>query len=396
MKDKVLVITNPGLIDPLAFELIGASTKRSDAQTIGFFGSGLKYAIAGLLRRGIHFQVWRGEELLEITTQEVKLRDQSFQRILFNGVPTSLTTDMGPRWEKWMLIRELYANSIDEGGEMAVTEDYQEFITPNRTTIILPDIDQVSDVISDQDVLFCRGREIEYEDDTLRIYEEVGDGGFYVKGILVYRALAGFGYMQKSNPYTLNEERQLASPSDAIRSTVASIFAINDRKMVKRIVARAKAKSTIENSLFQTWLINHHKASEAWGDIVLFKAVSADFATEWNHLVVSDDVYNYTENIQKWEDRKWKRSGTPAQMDRLRLSVDMVDKAAPGELPKCEWHFGSSISRTIGMGMEGGTMFVSDGLADEPVHIIAAHIALSMCKESGGDVKIMSRYFQVQ
>lgn len=393
MKNKALVITNPGLIDPLAFELIGASSKRSDEQTIGFFGSGLKYAIAGMLRRGIDFQIWRGNDLLEFTTQEVKMRDQSFQRILFNGVPTSLTTDMGPRWEKWMLIRELYANSIDEGGEMAVTEDYHEFISSDRTTIIIPDTDQISEVLNEQDILFCRGREIEYEDDTLRIYEEVGDGGFYVKGILVYRALAGFGYMMKANPYTLNEERQLASSSDATRATVAAIFAITDKKMVKRIVSRAKAKSTLENSLFQMWLINRHKASEAWGDIVLFKSSSADFATEWNHLVVSDDVYNYTDNIQKWEDRKWKRSGTPVQNDCLLLAVEMVNKELPGVLPAGEWTFGSSISRAIGMGVENSTAYVSDCLADEPAHVLAAHITLSLCKGSG-DIKLMSKYFQ--
>ena len=192
--NKAIVITNEGMIDPLAFELIGASSKRSDESTIGFFGSGLKYAIAGLLRRGIDFQIWCGEEALDITTKEVTMRGQTFNRIFFNGEPTSLTTDMGPRWDKWMLIRELYANAIDEGGEMAVTEGYEQFIKQGRTTIIFPSPDQLEDVMKDQDILFCRDREIEYSDERITIYEEVGDGGFYVKGILVGRQLKGFGY----------------------------------------------------------------------------------------------------------------------------------------------------------------------------------------------------------
>lgn len=390
---KALVISNPGLIDPLAFELIGASTKRSDHQSIGFFGSGLKYAIAGMLRRGIDFQVWRGEEMLEITTQEVRMRDQVFNRIFFNGQSTSLTTDMGPRWEKWMLIRELYANSIDEGGEMAVTAEYHEFIAPGRTTIIIPDTDQVSEVLSDQDVLFCRGREIAYEDDKIRIYEEVGDGGFYVKGILVHRALPGYGYMMKSDPYTLNEERQLADIGSATRSTLAAILGVSDRKMVKRIVSRIKRDRSFESGIFMTWLLSRHTASDAWSDIVLFKKESKEYATEWNHVVVSDDVYNYTDGIQKWEDKKWTRSGTPAQNEALRVAVDMVDRELPGELPKNEWVFGTSISRSIGIGTEGGTTFVSDHLATEPPHIIAAHITISLCKDSGGSIKLLSKYF---
>lgn len=394
MERKALIISNPGTIDPLAFELIGASTKRDDEQTIGFFGSGLKYAIAGLLRRGIDFQVWRGEELLEITTQEVTMRGKTFQRIYFNGVPSSLTTDMGPRWEKWMLIRELYANSIDEGGEMAVSAEFGEFIKEGRTTIVFPDVDQLKEVINDQDVLFCRGREIEYEDDRIRIYEEVGDGGYYVKGILVSRKQPGFGYMLKAKPYVLNEERQVADGFGANWQTVNAIFGITDKRMVKRLVARAKTDGSLEHNLLRHGYSFHDpKASEAWSDIILFKGKSEKFATEWNHLVVSDDIYESVKDIAKWEDRKWKKAGSAQQNDRLLQAVRIVEDAVPGQLPRSAWSFGTSESRNLGIGTEGDTVYVTDSLADESPSVLAAHIALSMFREED-NVKLLSRFFQ--
>ena len=53
---KYLKIVNKGEIYEKAFTLIGASTKRGDDSKIGFFGSGLKYAMAVLLRNEIHFK----------------------------------------------------------------------------------------------------------------------------------------------------------------------------------------------------------------------------------------------------------------------------------------------------------------------------------------------------
>ena len=54
--EKWLKIGNSGEIESGAFRLIGACTKRGDDSMIGYFGSGLKYAMAVLLREGIEFK----------------------------------------------------------------------------------------------------------------------------------------------------------------------------------------------------------------------------------------------------------------------------------------------------------------------------------------------------
>ncbi len=102
-------------IEPEAFTLIGASTKRDDNTKIGFFGSGLKYAIAVLLENEIDFKIYSGLKEIKITTKAKTFRDNEFHAICINGKETSLTTTMGADWKAWFAIREIYCNAIDEG-----------------------------------------------------------------------------------------------------------------------------------------------------------------------------------------------------------------------------------------------------------------------------------------
>ena len=396
MSNKALVITNKGLIDTLAFELIGASTKRNDEQTIGFFGSGLKYAIAGLLRRGIPFQVWCGEDLLDITTEEVSMRDQKFERIFFNGKPTSLTTSMGPRWEPWMLVRELYANAIDEGGEMAVTEDYREFIGPDRTTIIFPDPDMVAEVLAQQEMLFCRNREIVFEDGRIRIYEEIGDAGYYVKGIQVHRCQAqtGYGYMLKRTPFEINEERQVSDLFKSSNMLLRAILSIEDQKMVRRFVARAKVEGSYENLLMNTgWVDGGTITSPAWDDVVLFRSIAKEFVTEWNHLVVSENIYRNINHQKKWETRKWTPLGSESQNQRLRALVNRLKDVSPGALPSGYWQYGKGESRTLSVGTEGENIYVNLSLAELSDDLLAAGLFRALASESH-QLTLVASYFK--
>lgn len=116
-----LSIVSPGLLDPQALSLMGASTKRDDPTQIGRFGSGLKYALAYLLRNDYTLAVHIGPRKVRITTEEVDLRGNKFQRILIDGQPTSLTTALGPDWKLWQAIRELYCNALDEGAQAPLT-----------------------------------------------------------------------------------------------------------------------------------------------------------------------------------------------------------------------------------------------------------------------------------
>lgn len=121
---------NEGEIDLNAFKLLGASSKRESTDKIGFFGSGLKYATALMLREGIDFKVYSGKQEVKFGLNKEKFSGIDFDVITINGEKTSLTTQAGPDWEPWFAIREIYSNTVDEGGAM----ELQEKITPEKGT----------------------------------------------------------------------------------------------------------------------------------------------------------------------------------------------------------------------------------------------------------------------
>lgn len=106
---------NRGVVDSRAYRLFGASAKVGDTP-IGFFGTGLKYAIAIFLRHGCAVTVWRGMERVEFTAAAVNMRGSEFSVVFANGEELSYTTELGKTWKPWQAMRELWCNAIDEGG----------------------------------------------------------------------------------------------------------------------------------------------------------------------------------------------------------------------------------------------------------------------------------------
>lgn len=112
---------NPGELDINLIKLMGVSVKHSDS-AIGFFGTGLKYAIATILRHGGEIRLSIGNREHEITQRSVTIRDKEFRQVVLDNEPLGFTTDLGKQWEPWMAVRELYSNALDEGGAMELGE----------------------------------------------------------------------------------------------------------------------------------------------------------------------------------------------------------------------------------------------------------------------------------
>ena len=104
---------NKGEIDVRGLFTFGASAKINET-AIGYFGTGLKYALAVLLREGCEVDVYSGTRRIEITSKPVMMRDVEFNMVHFNGKEASFTVDLGKNWELWMAYRELRANAMDE------------------------------------------------------------------------------------------------------------------------------------------------------------------------------------------------------------------------------------------------------------------------------------------
>ena len=128
MSDSITFI-NTGLIDQRCITIIGVSVKVTE-NPVGFFGTGLKYAIAIILRAGGKITIWRGLEELRFDSVEVVVRGCPVQVVRMNGQELGFTTDLGKHWKMWQAFREIYCNTVDEGGDcVAGTVNPKEAVT---------------------------------------------------------------------------------------------------------------------------------------------------------------------------------------------------------------------------------------------------------------------------
>lgn len=117
---SAIVFKNPGEIDILSISSFGVSVKEGDSP-IGFFGTGLKYAIAVLLRNDHEVTVHSGMDVVRFMLQRKQVRGKDFDFVAMsvNGKPSEhlgFTTELGKTWEMWMAYREIACNCKDEGG----------------------------------------------------------------------------------------------------------------------------------------------------------------------------------------------------------------------------------------------------------------------------------------
>ena len=111
----MISLKNPGLLEIDLITTMGAHVKESDSY-LGRFGTGMKYAIAVLLRDNIDFDLYIGENRYEFYTESVTLRGKEFKKCFMRGpadsVPLGFTTDLGRDWKPWMAYRELFTNCV--------------------------------------------------------------------------------------------------------------------------------------------------------------------------------------------------------------------------------------------------------------------------------------------
>ena len=116
----MITFATPTAMPIEAATTMGVSVKEDGA--IGKFGTGMKYAIAGVLRLGGNLSVSVEGVLYKFTAVSADIRGREFRIVHCNGQPCGFTTDLGKHWEPWQLFRELASNALDEGGSWSSGE----------------------------------------------------------------------------------------------------------------------------------------------------------------------------------------------------------------------------------------------------------------------------------
>jgi hypothetical protein len=126
----IRIYNDSNLVNRLALEKLGLSTKRNDPSSIGQFGSGIKFAPISALRKNIKW-IFAGEDsngkyMLEYVSHLEDGIDSIYYNYLDENTkeivktkPSSFTLDAGClSWEdNFQIIREAIANAVDGAKE---------------------------------------------------------------------------------------------------------------------------------------------------------------------------------------------------------------------------------------------------------------------------------------
>ena len=190
----VISLCNPGLVPMEAVTTMGVSAKEGE-NPIGFFGTGLKYAIASLLRTSQKITIWHGLERYDFGVESRVVRGKDFDFIRMKGSDSDerlgFTTHLGAHWEGWQVFRELYSNCLDEGGEIS----FSRIVPQEGWTTIWVSGEAFANSARERDRIFLETKPL-YHGSLVDIHQGAGSGVYY-RGVLV-------GALGRSGVYTYN------------------------------------------------------------------------------------------------------------------------------------------------------------------------------------------------
>lgn len=133
-----------GKLDLRAITIFGMNSKPETTTPIGYFGTGLKYAVAVLARENIPIKIIIDKKVWSIVKQDTEFRDKHFAELYLvtpgiiknRTIKLPFTTELGKNWKLWQAFRELHSNTLDEKGATDLCTEPLETLK-NHTYIIV-------------------------------------------------------------------------------------------------------------------------------------------------------------------------------------------------------------------------------------------------------------------
>lgn len=383
---KAITFYNDSSLDMKAVKTFGLSAKEGD-NPIGFFGTGLKYAIAICCREDVPLRIYTNGECYEFFKQERQFRNTTYEAIFMNGEELPFTTELGKTWELWAAFRELLCNAIDEGGQVTDREDLK---APTRIVIYGPKAAKLyagrKDVYLDEEVDFY-GRETEVL--------SKGSNFIYYRGIRVYRP-----EKPMSNTYNLTsdvdltEDRSLAFSWQAEAMIERTIAESNDKDFIRK--ALKCGHDYYEHDLVWDHIINNRVSTE-FLDVVkeLYQdfsdAVNPNIRTVYKKLVKKDEMPVESVEITAVQAKMFQAAKDVAR--GLDLPVDkypiiIVEDLGNG-VKGLALNGTAYISKEV---FEDGTKWVTAAVLEELIHLTTGYQDYSRALQSYLLFRLISLY----
>lgn len=303
----MLTFETEGLIPLDAFSTFGMSAKPGSLNPLGKFGTGLKYSVAGILRLGGTFKLWRGLEEYEFYTSDVDFRGKTFAKVRmrkrkgplarwrYEALP--FTTELGKHWKPWMLMRELEANTRDEDGVSHINRPAQPRADCSVIEVACPEVEEAYDQL--ESVFMNPARKPIFEDDCVAIYSGEADYVFY-RGMRVTDLRKSSLYTYEMKSVTLTEDRtSMYSFIDDIHM-MRTLLACDDDEIVRNIVNNSEGH---HESTFN-WDGKAPSVSVSWRAALSSPGITGRFSTLRDNLdygIAAMDDVEVTLEAKQWE-----------------------------------------------------------------------------------------------
>lgn len=295
---KYLKISNKGELDLRLIALMGGTTKAEDTTKIGQFGTGLKYAIAYLIRTATKFRLFIGEQEVVIHSAIQEIVGKSFEEIYCNGESMKITTRYGYQWKAWEAIREIWCNAVDEGDSTRNLISSKGHIKgkESTTTFYIEVTDEIKEVVENWDSYFLNGTPL-YEDDKIAIYPNSSSVlKLYKNKVLIqtsdyYNSLFIYDFKNAE----LNELRQYRG---YLTADIGKALLSSSKPVVKLMLDAIASKAKVFEVDIDWSYISFDKAKvKQIFSGYLFLHPSSSLSSKGKSIVVSETLFTLLQNI---------------------------------------------------------------------------------------------------
>lgn len=228
----MIVFENDGEIDSRCISAFGVNVKENE-NPIGFFGTGLKYALAVLLRAGHKVTLQSGTTEHRFSLSEATIRGKRFDFIALDGAALGFTTELGKTWELWMAYRELACNATDEGGLAFHMKSVPECVEGKTRVIVTGD--EFESVHANKHLYLLDGK-ADFALESMEIQRRPSNAYFY-RGVRIQpfgaKALYTYNDMQKLD---LTEDRTAANQWEPGYRIAKAIAGSRDATFIREIL----------------------------------------------------------------------------------------------------------------------------------------------------------------